>query len=327
MKNALLIYLLLCSSFLNAQDGKVISENGNFISVSPNEEYILFGRPQENFLSGDYIEGHVFLYDIKQDTELLLTKDTLELSAVIFRWDQNNNLLYSNGKSIFMVSAHKVEANLIYKVSTKHSRITDFSLSPDGKYLSLWMNIYVEESGKYFYELHVLNLKENIDITVYTLENEYYMESIPVYTKWDHLNNLYALDVSGNAVKIDVKNGTWVVLDQKIESGFFELINTNLFYEKDNQLIMQPVDGGNQESILSEDTDLEITSISDIGNNSYYIGINDNLVYCDLQDHEFRIISVGEKGKFVYTSKNIFVMENTNRKTKKTKLTLFKTTN
>ncbi len=325
MKITLLLIFIFFSTCLKSQDGKIISENADFLSVSPNEKYILFEKPLENFVSGDYVEGNVFLYDIKQDTVILLTKDTLELTAVIFKWDSNNNILYYNGKSILKVSAYKNEAKTIYNLSLKNSRITDFSMSPDGNYLSFWLKIYVEETGKNFYELHVLDLKRKIDIMVYKIENEYYIESIPVYTKWDNLNNLYALDVSGNALKIDVINRTWAVLDQKIDFGFFEIINTNLFYEKDNKLIMQPLDGRNQESILSEDNDLKITSMSDIGNNSYYIGINDNLLFCDLQNQEVRIINLEEKGTIVYTSKNIFLKMTKNPKTKKTKLTLYRT--
>lgn len=291
-----ILFTILVALSLNSCSQTLINKNSWFLGASAKPGYIVYFK-SDNSEPDEYIEGHVFIYDITQKESFQLNDESYILNFLNVSWSSNNDAYFmSSGSSLDYYSFVTNERHNLFSAS-EDGIINSFSVSNNGNLVALNEKIIKGNSNTQIFYLIDINKKSTQKI--FEIDDLSIGESLANIFLFDSTDeNIFIETISGELIYFNIKSSMRQDIDSDIDKMFC-VSGDNLYYQKNGNLIQYNYKSKEQVEIIKGGNNVDFQYVNSAKGNNIVINFNDNVFLYD-ENSGLKKVPNLPKGEYVY---------------------------
>jgi len=291
-----ILFAILVALSLNSCSQTLISKNSWFLAGSAKPGYIAYFKSDSDE-PDEYLEGHVFIFDINKNESYPLNNDIYILNFLNVSWSSNNDAYFmSSGSSLDYYSFVTKERHNLFSAS-ENGIINSFSVSNNGNLVALNEKIIKKNSNTQVFYLIDINKKSTQKI--FEIDDLSIGESLANIFLFDSNDeNIFIETISGELIYFNIKSSMRQDIDSDIDKMFC-VSGDNLYYQKNGNLIQYNYKSKEQVEIITGGNNIDFQYVNSAKGNNIVINFNDNVFIYD-ENSGLKKVPNLPKGEYVY---------------------------
>ena len=298
-----ILFTILVALSLNSCSQTLISKNSWFLGASAKPGYIVYFESENND-PDEYVEGHVFIYDINESKSFPLNYDSYILNFLNVSWSSNNDAYFmSSGSSLDYYSFVTNERRNLFS-ACENGVINSFSVSNNGNIVALNEKILSGDNNTQVF--YLIDIKKESTKKVFEIEDSSIGESLMNNFLFDSTDEkIFIKTISGELIYFYIKSSLRQNIDSDI-SKMFCISGDNLYYQKNGSLIQYNYKNREQIAIVEGGSNIDIQYVNNTTGNNIVINFNDNVFFYDENSGLEKVPSL-PKGEYVYIKNGLAI--------------------
>lgn len=298
-----ILFTILVALSLNSCSQTLISKSSWFLAGSAKSGYIAYFK-SDSHEPDEYIEGHVFIFDINNNESYPLNNDIYILNFLNVSWSSNDDAYFmSSGPSLDYYSFVTNERHNLFSAS-EDGIINSFSVSNNGNLVTLNEKIIKKNSNTQVFYLIDINKKSTQKI--FEINDLSIGESLKNNSLFDLTDeNIFIETISGELIYYNIKSSLRQNIDTDIDKMFC-ISGDNLYYQKGRSLIQFNCKSKEQVEIIKGADNIDIQYANSTTGNNIVINFNDNVFFYDENTGLEKVRNL-PKGEYVYIKNGLAI--------------------